>query len=956
MFCKSITFSKIHFLCSSVEKTSQLNCPITATTDIPFKRKLVFGQGTPLNTTTTEELLACTHSPKQFPRTEKTTNCSSFKGSNMNQTEINTKEPHHVSTDDSEPQNSQKYDSSSSESDLFSSNDDNLNRSFFKSYNLTVSEKYDTENKYRAKEGCSTVFSLNSITNSISQENKVISDNTSSDIPPYQEVSQHNCVLSNSSLKILSDNTSSDIPTYQKIPQSIEAATSNIIQPSFKAPSRSRVEESLKEYKIPRIQQQEPYYSNLDDYTGIVEIGHRVMRVASKTIAHLTEFDSHFNGLNKYRKHFLEHIANLNWNLNNLKTLKLTHCSNRTVIIHPLKKPPSAKQVKEWVKTNSKPCENEISSPEPRTERTKVYIPNSQGIDDSDLDLSLSLTPYTLSQSDGNFSSSSQKSTSPVLDRRKKKTLINRKPSKLRDSVLLPEEANKSCRISGISQNNSFGFDKSVRNFQAVRAFTEQQYLTTMVMELHMRTRGDLKPDPQFDSICAIFYSVLNDVPKSDSKKSKTRGVIAVNSIPIELGATRPDFLDGIEIDCDITYVETEQELVNSFVSLIKYWDPDIFAGYEIQMLSWGYLVERAFVISINLRPLLGRSQIHRYCKQKLKSLMPDIESNIIGRIVLDVWRIMRHEIALQSYTFESIVYHILHRRVPMYAFKDLSFWWDHRSNLYRHRVVRYYLQRVDTILELFDKLDFLNRTSELARLFGIMFYEVLSRGSQFRVESMMLRLAKPLNYVPVSPTVQQRAKMKAPEFIPLVMEPESKLYTDPVIVLDFQSLYPSLIIAYNYCFTTCIGRVNNLGTNHPFEFGATQLKVSKKIVEKLCKKDLLNYSPCGVAFVKQKVREGILPRMLKEVLDTRLMVKNSMKENKGNDNLQKVLHNRQLGLKLIANVTYGYTAANFSGRMCCVEVGDSVVSKGRETLQRAIALVESTPEWEARVSTNILI
>ena len=39
----------------------------------------------------------------------------------------------------------------------------------------------------------------------------------------------------------------------------------------------------------------------------------------------------------------------------------------------------------------------------------------------------------------------------------------------------------------------------------------------------------------------------------------------------------------------------------------------------------------------------------------------------------------------------------------------------------------------------------------------------------------------------------------------------------------------------------------------------------------------------------------------------------------------------------MIANVTYGYTSANFSGRMPCIEVGDSVVSKGRETLERAI-------------------
>lgn len=36
---------------------------------------------------------------------------------------------------------------------------------------------------------------------------------------------------------------------------------------------------------------------------------------------------------------------------------------------------------------------------------------------------------------------------------------------------------------------------------------------------------------------------------------------------------------------------------------------------------------------------------------------------------------------------------------------------------------------------------------------------------------------------------------------------------------------------------------------------------------------------------------------------------------------LTKVLDARQLGLKLISNVTYGYTAASFSGRMPCVEV-----------------------------------
>lgn len=82
----------------------------------------------------------------------------------------------------------------------------------------------------------------------------------------------------------------------------------------------------------------------------------------------------------------------------------------------------------------------------------------------------------------------------------------------------------------------------------------------------------------------------------------------------------------------------------------------------------------------------------------------------------------------------------------------------------------------------------------------------------QYRVESMMLRIAKPMNYIPVTPNVQQRSQMRAPQCVPLIMEPESRFYSNSVLVLDFQSLYPSIVIAYNYCFSTCLGHVENLG------------------------------------------------------------------------------------------------------------------------------------------------
>lgn len=52
------------------------------------------------------------------------------------------------------------------------------------------------------------------------------------------------------------------------------------------------------------------------------------------------------------------------------------------------------------------------------------------------------------------------------------------------------------------------------------------------------------------------------------------------------------------------------------------------------------------------------------------------------------------------------------------------------------------------------------------------------------------------------------------------------------------------------------------------------------------------------------------------------------------------MLDAKQLTLKLLANVTYGYTSASFSGRMPSVEIADSIVATGRETLERVIIYI----------------
>lgn len=65
--------------------------------------------------------------------------------------------------------------------------------------------------------------------------------------------------------------------------------------------------------------------------------------------------------------------------------------------------------------------------------------------------------------------------------------------------------------------------------------------------------------------------------------------------------------------------------------------------------------------------------------------------------------------------------------------------------------------------LELLEVSEIVSRTSEFARLFGVDFFSIISRGSQFKVESMMLRIAKPENFIMISPNKKQVRDILSP-------------------------------------------------------------------------------------------------------------------------------------------------------------------------------------------------
>lgn len=533
-----------------------------------------------------------------------------------------------------------------------------------------------------------------------------------------------------------------------------------------------------------------------------------------------------------------------------------------------------------------------------------------------------------------------------VLDWLQRETRSSERTSTEKDGSVKPAQPPVLSQIEGPTQKNSHGF-KFSQHKKATNVKHGSQYMSVMSLEVHVNTRGNLSPNPEEDEVSCIFWCVKSEDQEFEVNSGDRFhvGIVALS----ENAGLASKISRGVS--ADVEEEPTEIDLITRVVDIVRWYDPDILTGYEVHNNSWGYLIERArFKFDYDLCDELSRvkSQSHgRFGKENDRWGFNHTSTvRVTGRHMINIWRAMRGELNLLQYTMENVVFHLLHRRIPHYPFQDLTAWY--RSNKPRDlaKVINYFVSRVQMDVEILETNELVERTSEQARVLGIDFFSVFSRGSQFKVESLMFRIAKAENFMLVSPSKKQVAQQNALECLPLVMEPRSDFYTSPLLVLDFQSLYPSVMIAYNYCYSTFLGRVVKWrGQN---KMGFTDFKRPPRLLELL--EGQVNVAPNGIMYAKPEVRKSLLAKMLGEILETRVMVKSAMKRDKDDRSVQRLLNNRQLALKLIANVTYGYTSASFSGRMPCSEIADSIVQTGRETLEKAIALIHSVERWGAEV------
>ncbi|XP_043474062.1 DNA polymerase delta catalytic subunit isoform X1 [Leptopilina heterotoma] len=404
--------------------------------------------------------------------------------------------------------------------------------------------------------------------------------------------------------------------------------------------------------------------------------------------------------------------------------------------------------------------------------------------------------------------------------------------------------------------------------------------------------------------------------------------VIQIANMVIRQGETEPFLRNIFTLDtcapivgCQVLSYATEQEMLRKWADFIRQLDPDIFTGYNINNFDFPYLINRAQHLKVNDFNYLGRIKNiksiirNQVLQSKQMGRRENKHVNFEGRVPFDLLLVLVRDYKLRSYTLNAVSYHFLQEQkedVHHSIISDLQ-----KGNAQtRRRLAVYCLKDAMLPLRLLDKLMCIIIYMEMARVTGVSLSTLLTRGQQIKVVSQLLRKTREHGYL--MPTHQGQGVDEQFEGA-TVIEPKRGYYSDPIATLDFSSLYPSIIMAHNLCYTTLLS---------PSAQNKLQLST-----------DDITKTPYNSMFVKTNVRKGILPEILENLLSARKVAKAELK--KEEDPLKKkVLDGRQYALKVSANSVYGFTGAQM-GKLPCLEISASVTSYGRTMIEKTKHEVE---------------
>jgi DNA polymerase elongation subunit (family B) len=451
-------------------------------------------------------------------------------------------------------------------------------------------------------------------------------------------------------------------------------------------------------------------------------------------------------------------------------------------------------------------------------------------------------------------------------------------------------------------------------------------------------------PEDKVFQISCVF--LRNGEPDTNSEKyilslGKNKKGELIDLVPETVGE-----------DTEILLYNTESELLQGFTDLVMEKNPQIITGYNIFSFDLPYMYERAKLVNClqsfdQISCILGE-----HCKEKEISWSSSAFKNqkftyidAPGRLWVDMLPIIQRDYKLENYKLKTVSDYFLGDTKDPLTVKGIFKCYRMFTPESLSVVAKYCVKDSELVVKLFEKLQVWIGLTEMANTCNTPVFTLFTQGQQIKIFSQVYKkcMADDIVIDKDSFVVNEDDHFTGA----YVFTPEPGLY-DMVVSFDFSSLYPSTIIAYNIDYSTLVldesipdDQCNIFEWSDHQNCGCPNAKIVKankggKIV--MCKENRFRF---------MKEPAGVIPTLLKNLLDARKRTNTEMKRLKGTittltgeeksmtERLVTVLDKRQLSYKVSANSMYGGMGVKkgylpfLPGAMC-------TTARGRQSIEKA--------------------
>ncbi|KAL8243695.1 hypothetical protein R6Q59_009953 [Mikania micrantha] len=451
------------------------------------------------------------------------------------------------------------------------------------------------------------------------------------------------------------------------------------------------------------------------------------------------------------------------------------------------------------------------------------------------------------------------------------------------------------------------------------------------LMSLAFRTQLNVKENKQEILVASarVYENVsLTDTKPPEQMPSKTFTVMrpSGSAYPIGFEAETKKQRGTFMLE------KSEQFLLSKFMALFEKMDPDVLMGHQLQEVDYSILLNRLREKKTPGWHRIGRMKRGEWPKTFGKSGSTFFAERqlLAGRLMCDLANDMGKSLMTkcQQWSLTEMCELYLgpdNKRRDIDNESALQTWATTRTGLLD------YISHCDAdtyfVAALAIRLQMLPLTKVLTELAGNSWARTLSGTRAERNEYILLHEFHRNKYI-CPDKIYGKGRVKVDDDDEdgegadtkkkdkykggLVFEPEKGLYDKFILVMDFNSLYPSIIQEYNICFTT----------------------VDRNTTEENEREEKVPDVPVDQA-------QGILPKLISTLVSRRREVKKLMKDKRATPEQLALWDTKQMALKLTANSMYGclgYTQSRFYARPLAM----LTTFKGREILRSTKELAES--------------